>query len=274
MLGVGGIELLGYQRFSSAQNRLPDHEHTHCLEICLLARGLQYFALGETPYWMRGGQVFLTFPGETHSTGDQPMERGELFWLLVDLRPRRNFLGLGPVVGEEFRRNLSGSRSRLFSVPKETFTAMRQLKRELGKPDVRASRLVEALCCVMNRIIAASCDSATVRNDRFQTVFGFIEQNLHNPLSVGSLARRSGLSESQFKASFKEAVGVPPGEFVNRRRVERARALLRETDRSVTEIALDLGFSTPQYFASVFRRITGITPGQCRRGEQPPVAIP
>ena len=202
------------------------------------------------------------------------MERRELFWLLVDLRPGRDFLGLGHVVGEEFRPNVSESRSRLFGLPRETFTAVRQQKRELGKPHVRASRLVEALCCVMNRIIAASCDSATVREDRFQSVFGFIEQNLHISLSAGSLARRPGLSESQFKASFKEAVGVPPGEFVNRRRIERARALLRETDRSVTDIALDLGFSTPQYFASVFRRITGVTPGQCRRGDQPPVAIP
>jgi AraC-like DNA-binding protein len=79
-------------------------------------------------------------------------------------------------------------------------------------------------------------------------------------MSVDDLARMAGLSASRFKANFKRTLGVPPGEYVLRKKIERAQTLLSQGGKSVTDVAFDLDFSSSQYFATVFKRYTGKTP--------------
>jgi len=78
--------------------------------------------------------------------------------------------------------------------------------------------------------------------------------------SIPQMADSVGLSTARFKARFKEENGLPPGEFVLRRRVQEAQRRLQLGRASITEIALDLGFSSSQYFATVYKRFTGSTP--------------
>ncbi|MBX5441650.1 MAG: helix-turn-helix transcriptional regulator [Solirubrobacteraceae bacterium] len=85
------------------------------------------------------------------------------------------------------------------------------------------------------------------------------------PLDVRALARVALMSESHFSRSFREAFGEPPHRYLQRRRVERAMALLRETDRSVTEICFDVGFSSLGTFSRTFREIVGESPTEYRR---------
>ncbi len=75
------------------------------------------------------------------------------------------------------------------------------------------------------------------------------------------------LSLSRFKARFKNEVGLPPADFIMRGKIERARQLLAAGDLSVTQIAMRLGFSSTQYFATAFKRHTGKTPSQARRAD-------
>lgn len=82
--------------------------------------------------------------------------------------------------------------------------------------------------------------------------------------AIRELARWCGLSESRFKERFRDEVGVPPAEYMMRRKIDAAKALLLSGDQTVTKIALDLGFSSSQYFATTFRRYTGRTPGEYR----------
>lgn len=81
---------------------------------------------------------------------------------------------------------------------------------------------------------------------------------------VGRLARVGGVSEAHFARSFKQAFGVPPHRYLLTRRVERASALLRDTDLSVTEIAFGTGWSSLGTFGRTFRDVTGLTPGEYR----------
>jgi AraC-like DNA-binding protein len=78
------------------------------------------------------------------------------------------------------------------------------------------------------------------------------------------LAEEAGLSLSRFKASFKEQVGLAPHEFILRCKVDAAKRLLLDERRSVTATAMDLGFSSSQYFATVFKRFTFQTPLEFR----------
>jgi transcriptional regulator GlxA family with amidase domain len=86
----------------------------------------------------------------------------------------------------------------------------------------------------------------------------------HEDWPVQRLARVSGVSEAHFARSFKQAFGVPPHRYLLTRRIERATALLRDTDLSITEIAFDTGWESLGTFGRTFRDVTGESPGAIR----------
>src|SRR5215213_8236052 len=90
----------------------------------------------------------------------------------------------------------------------------------------------------------------------------------HEAWPVRRLARVSGSSQAHFARSFKEAFGVPPHRYLLTRRIERATALLRETDLSITEIAFETGWKSLGTFGRTFRDVTGESPRELRAREQ------
>ena len=81
---------------------------------------------------------------------------------------------------------------------------------------------------------------------------------------VRRLARVSGVSEAHFARSFKQAFGVPPHRYLLTRRIERAMALLRETELSITEIAFQCGWESLGTFGRTVREVIGESPGSIR----------
>lgn len=90
----------------------------------------------------------------------------------------------------------------------------------------------------------------------------------HEEWPVRRLSRVSGVSEAHFARSFKEAFGVPPHRYLLTRRIERAAALLRDTDLSITEIAFQTGWESLGTFSRTFRDITGVSPSELRAREK------
>lgn len=86
--------------------------------------------------------------------------------------------------------------------------------------------------------------------------------------AVARLARVSGVSEAHFARCFKDAFGVPPHRYLLTRRIERAKALLRDTDLPITDIAFQTGWNSLGTFGRVFRDITGESPSELRRRER------
>jgi AraC-like DNA-binding protein len=86
----------------------------------------------------------------------------------------------------------------------------------------------------------------------------------HEDWPVQRLARVSRVSEAHFARSFKQAFGVPPHRYLLTRRIERATALLRDTNRPITEIAFDTGWESLGTFGRTFRDVTGESPGVIR----------
>jgi transcriptional regulator GlxA family with amidase domain len=81
---------------------------------------------------------------------------------------------------------------------------------------------------------------------------------------IHRLARVSGVSEAHFARSFKDAFGVPPHRYLLTRRIERAKALLRDTDLPITEIAFQTGWDSLGTFGRTFRDVTGESPSSLR----------
>jgi len=86
----------------------------------------------------------------------------------------------------------------------------------------------------------------------------------HEEWPVLRLARVSGVSQAHFAHSFKDAFGIPPHRYLLTRRIERAIALLRDTDLSITEIVFQTGWNSLGTFGRVFRDVTGESPRALR----------
>jgi AraC-like DNA-binding protein len=93
-----------------------------------------------------------------------------------------------------------------------------------------------------------------------------MDRTYAEPLDIPTLARIAHVSEAHFIRTFRATFGETPHRYLQRRRVERAMYLLRQTDRSVTDICLEVGFTSLGTFSRTFRAIVGEPPSAYRKG--------
>jgi len=94
----------------------------------------------------------------------------------------------------------------------------------------------------------------------------FVEANLERTIHLTDLAGRAELSLHHFARAFKMSAGMTPRAFVEERRIERAKQLINETRHSLADIAVECGFGTQSRLTTTFKRRTGFTPAEYRRG--------
>jgi AraC-like DNA-binding protein len=99
-----------------------------------------------------------------------------------------------------------------------------------------------------------------------------MDRSFAEPLDVRTVAAVAHVSAAHFSRSFREVFGETPHRYLQRRRVERSMFLLRETDRGVTDICFDVGFTSLGTFSRTFRKIVGESPSNYRQGHGPIVA--
>ncbi len=111
---------------------------------------------------------------------------------------------------------------------------------------------------------AAVAKSAGLPAWRMKRVVDYIEAHLTKPIGLADVAQSAGLSRMHFAAQFRAATGLRPHEFVLRRRIEHAQALLLQRGVTSLEVALDSGFRSQAHFTTVFKRLVGETPARWR----------
>jgi AraC family transcriptional regulator len=100
---------------------------------------------------------------------------------------------------------------------------------------------------------------------KLRKVRAMMVAHLADALSLIRLAREAGMSEFHFSRAFKRTTGLTPSQYFIDLRLEKARRLLRETNRSAIEIGLEVGYTSPSHFARIFRREVGLSPSDYRR---------
>jgi transcriptional regulator GlxA family with amidase domain len=96
--------------------------------------------------------------------------------------------------------------------------------------------------------------------DRLEDLVEWVRDHLDRPLTVEDLAQRSGMSARNFQRVFTQQCGMPPGKFIERLRVERARVIIEDTSLSMAEIARKSGFDSEQRMRRSFKRVLAINP--------------
>ncbi len=130
--------------------------------------------------------------------------------------------------------------------------------------------ILQADACLrlfLARFAASSKNSTVYGGDaqRFEPVFGYIEQRIHMPLRLKELAGLIHLHPTYFSNLFTETFGMSPMTYIMQRRVHRAQSLLKQSDATVQHIADMMGFKDAFYFSRVFKKITGIAPSIYRQ---------
>jgi AraC family transcriptional regulator len=100
---------------------------------------------------------------------------------------------------------------------------------------------------------------------KLRQITDWMAEHVAEEFNLARLAARAGVSKFHFQRLFKGAVGVSPSRYQINLRMNVARRLLRETKKSVVEVALEVGYANPSHFAQLFRRETGLSPSDYRR---------
>lgn len=269
------VPVFGRYEYSSAHPGLRTHMHPGIVEICYLERGCQSYRLGGREYHLVGGDVFVTAPGEPHDTGGHAEDRGILYWLNLRIPKRgQSLLLLPPAESAALVAKLANLPERQFAgrpVLKQIFNEVFTLCEQPLQPLVRVAVGNELVRCVLEVINCAYHHESLHRSPPIATIVEQIRSYPERDYVLISLAEEAGLSLSRFKSKFKAQMGLAPHEFILRCKVDAAKKSLLDGRQNVTATAMELGFSSSQYFATVFKRFTHQTPIEFRTWGQ---AIP
>jgi AraC-like DNA-binding protein len=209
-------------------------------------------------YRVREGETLLVLIPHNHRYWLEQNGRWEFFWISMNgdeaLRIHKAILAAtGPILKlkQETIEHLADCSLRLISGGADA-------------PGSASAIAYEAAMALFDDVFG----SHPVLSQEYRTmqhVIDHITANLDQPLPVEELAKVSGLSRAHFSRVFAASEGMPPAEFVLRKRLQRATKLLTKTaDLSVKEVAIMSGFEDPNYFAKVFRRFFGASPTEFR----------
>ena len=178
-----------------------------------------------------------------------------------------------------FANQRGKKRIRCFPFPSETDSRLCEWFDQVLKGTIRAGALLfHARLLEMLALAAASAaeteksfptGNPAGRDSREKIVMlrQLLEADCSRSWQIEELAARAFLSPSRFAHLFREQTGLPPREFINRLRVEKARRMLCFSNLSVGDVAARLGFSSAHYFARIFRRFTGMSPSEFARNK-------
>jgi len=270
--GYDDLCVLGRYKYSKAEKSLEEHSHEGMIEICYCDKGSQLFLVNNEKYWVNGGDIFIHFPSETHSTGGEPEERGCLYWLIiktpvVKLKPGNlicpNVSSLLALLIKKGIRHFRGGNECKSIL--ETIFKKNTLKEKTIVENIWIEVLIQNfLLHLLDKVTGLRTEAI---DKRLNVVTEHIANNLTDYISIEDLSEKIHLSESRFKIWFKQNTGFTPIDYIQRQRIFLAiKTIDEQPDISITELAYSLNFSTPQYFSTVMKKYTGKTPTEIKAG--------
>lgn len=268
--GFPCIPVLGLSRYCSTRPFLDAHRHPECIEISLCVRAPLAFECEGKTYRLMPGQLFVTQPSDLHHLVTNPKGLF-LYWIFFRL-PRKGQSVLG-LISDESKELVNSLRQ----IPHRLFPAIPEVKSlfiELfAIHDARMSRPARRLAYrvtllrLLNRIAASASRETTLSADkRLYAVVTAIKENPRQRSTVPELAAKAFMSESVFNSRFKKLTGYPPHAYIAKCRLDAIKELLTQGKTSISQIAADFGYHSPQHLAGQFKATFGMTMSEWRSG--------
>ncbi len=276
---VAGI---GWERHDHAEPLgLSPHVHDEGYEISYIVQGHLSWWVEHTVFELKRGDLFITHPGERHGGLDNVMHPCELYYMEIILPENDAPLpGLSLSETRMLARDLKAVRSPCFpgsSDVKEAFARLFAAHRTQSPYAPMAAR--SALHALLLRVLGdyaaytsteAHLSAKNKISPLIQQAMAWMEERLATSYGVEEVADVVEMSISAFHKRFLREAGFTPAEYRTRRRIQKAKEMLRWERCSITAVAYALGFSTSQYFATVFKKYVGLSPREYRKNSHTP----
>lgn len=267
------------------QHAMELHRHEFA-ELTVVTAGVALHVTGQGRYPIGAGDVFYVPPEQPHSFAEVKglglvnvlFFSDRLQEMAEEVKGMPGWQAL--FEAEPKYRDAQGFAGHLRLPPEElerVTTLVRELEVETGKRGPGGLALVEAMFTqVVVRLARSYGAHASPAGRRFlavQRAIRHLEERHAEAVELNVLAKKAGMSLSTFKRAFKAVTGTSPIDYLLQTRLARACHRLRDTETTVTEVALGVGFGDGNYFARQFRKRMGCTPREWREGEWAKVLI-
>lgn len=319
-LRINNLRSIGHAKVKNVFKPLEMHIHKDCIEIVTVVNGRQSYISDGKTYSLTGGDVFISFIDQPHGSGENLQEINEIVWMQIDMRPGDNFLGLSNEFGQILFDKISSIKEPTFKIDHASIKILLsafESFRKMTKDDIQTGQSL--LITYLNRIVMSQPANREIEY-MFKEILKHIDNNICENIEITELGRICNLSESRFKHKFSEIVGIPPKQYINYKKIECAKTMLKQrakamikdninpiysdaakekqrdeintnlqnkredgtteiitlspennsksaligglncSSMTITDIAMQLGFTSANYFSTVFKKFTGISP--------------
>jgi AraC-like DNA-binding protein len=256
---IPGVKLFATHKIQNAILPLEEHYHEDAFEFTLVIKGnMSFFTAGDS-YPMKGGDVFISYPNEIHSTHQEPISLNHQYWLQLDTTHSENLLFLKPEIATTLVDSLKSINRHVITTDNKEIRMVLESAYSLLNNNGPRLQIAGYLIVFFHLLISSSkIDTSKMPSD-IELAINFIHEHICEPITLDFIADLCHLSTSHFKQKFRNIVGISPRDYINKMKIEYAKKLLL-SDNSITTIAYDLGFNTSSYFSSVFKKYTTKSP--------------
>ena len=266
---------------SQIASRVTWHSHAGYELLFLLEGATAYEFTNHDTVELHGGHFLVVPPGGVHRGVHNVRSPSTIFGLALNTSRRVDWKGTTFTDADMKRVSMAlekGSRSVHPFSP-----ALRWLVRRLAEEtanylthsqSIEIATMIRALiCAVLVEAMRQMINPPTKPKEFVSAAITYLRKHLHDPVRMSDLVRHVGFSRARLFDIFKAQTGLTPNHYLQRLRIEKAQEQLKKTKLSVTEIAHETGFSSGQYFSTVFGRYTGLSPSSFRKANRQTRAV-
>lgn len=253
------------------------HQHD-CIELMFVIKGAGTCRINGQPYTATRGDIFIMLPGDTH---EFIKERNFIFYTIMFRSTLFNHYEISILNQFPFFRDLINKQSKMtkrlqFTSPyvdeMELKTQSIAGEFESRNPGFEVSAragFLQFIIYMLRHLKEEILPSKALSNkSAVACVIYYINMHCNSNLTLDKLAKKAGVSIATLSRIFKEETGLVPFDFINKVRVGKAQLELENSDKSITQIAIELGYYDSSYFSRIFKRYANVTPRAYRMNKR------
>ena len=252
-----------------------DHTHEGQIEIMYVYDGYMYMHIDGGYIKVQGNECLIVFPGNVHSLIPKKHEKCNAACIVFDpgdiagLFNQEDINGSFRFLDEVLKDSLSYFKIMGNHLIRDTIEAMRLNRQRVGEITQLLYRLYFCeLYLYLSEELNQNYRGQGIHNQHVHKAIGFIINNSAMGISVKDIADHVKISERHLVRLFNSELGMSVHEYIMLTRIEKAKKVLYGTDQDITTIGVDLGFSSSQHFATVFKNSEGISPSAFRKSKK------
>ena len=283
------LRTVGFRNATDEQHWGPGWHQNEGIEVVFLLHGKETYANSTGRWDLKVGDVVVCPPWQLHRIGDPHVGVGTILWFIIDTHIRhgeqRAKLPSWIILSEDDKAKLLSQvfygSTHVFHLAEKHIQTWKKLYRILLADSkecpvsalaITINELLYNLLELQNQPSRQQVDSVNNRLQMEKAVRVFLDElrttpaRLEHPWTLREMARICGISPQHFVECCCRLTSLSPTNALNQMRIRHAELLIRnEPQKTITEIAMKCGFTTSQYFATVFKKWNGKTPSEFKK---------